>query len=93
MNIEMKNIRLVIKTPVTRSFTISLAVLIRVCGKSPERPKVVCASLPKVDGSDKWQKGYRSGLFNRVGKGTLMLGTTPGQSTGDDFATFGDKIA
>jgi hypothetical protein len=54
----------VIKTPVAISFTISLDVPIRVCRKSPELSKVESAILPKVDGSDKWQKGDRSGLLD-----------------------------
>jgi hypothetical protein len=56
-------------------------------------PKIAGATLPQVDGSDKWQKRYRSGLFNRVSKGALMLGATSGQPTGDDFTALGDKIS
>jgi hypothetical protein len=93
MNTEMRNIRLVIKTPVTISFTISLDVPLRVCGKSPELLKIETAILPKIDGSDKWQKGNRSGLLDRVGEGALMLGTTSRQSSGNDFAAFSDKIS
>jgi hypothetical protein len=66
---------------------------IRVCGKSPELPEAESAILPKVDRSDKWQKGNRSGLLDRMGEGALMLGTTSRQSAGNDFATFGDKIS
>jgi len=93
MNTEMRNIRLVIRTPVTRSFTISPDVSIKVCGKSPKRPKVESALLPKVDGSDKWQKGNRSGLLDGAREGALMLGTTSRQSSGNDFAAFSDKIS
>jgi hypothetical protein len=93
MNTEMRNIRLVIKTPVIRSFTISLDVLIGVCGKSPGLPKAKSAILPKVDGSDKGQKGNRSGLLDGAREGALMLGATTRQSSGNDFAAFGDKIS
>jgi hypothetical protein len=65
----------------------------RVYGNSPELPGVESAILPKVDRSNKWQKGNRSGLLDRVGEGALMLGTTSRQSTRNDFATFGDKIS
>jgi hypothetical protein len=66
---------------------------IRVCGKSPELPEAESAILPKVDRSDKWQKGNRSGLLDCVGEGALMLGATSRQSPGYDFAAFGDKIS
>jgi hypothetical protein len=66
---------------------------IRVRGNSPELPGAESAILPKIDRSDKWQKGNRSGLLDRVGKGALMLGTTSRQSTRNDFATFGYKIS
>jgi hypothetical protein len=56
-------------------------------------PEIAGATLPKVDGSDKWQKCNRSGLFNRVSKGALMLGATSGQPPGNDFAALGDKIS
>ena len=89
----MRNIRLVITTPVAISFTIFLDLPISVCRKSPELSKVESAILPKVDGSDKWQKGDRSGLLDCVGEGALMLGATSRQSSGNDFAAFGDKIS
>jgi hypothetical protein len=66
---------------------------IRVRGNSPELPGAESASLPKIDRSDKWQKGNRSGLLDRVGEGALMLGTTSRQSTRNDLATFGDKVS
>jgi len=66
---------------------------IRVSGNSPELPGAESAVLPKIHRSDKWQKGNRSGLLDRVGEGALMLGTTSRQSTRNDFATFGDKIS
>ena len=93
MYTDTRNIRLVIKTPVAVSFTISLDVPIGVCGKSLELPELESDMLPQVNGSDIWQKGYRSGSLNRMGEGALMLGTTSRQSPGNDLATFGDKIS
>jgi len=66
---------------------------IRVCGNSPELRGAESVILPKIDRSDKWQKGNRSGLLDRVGEGALMFGTTSRQSARNDFATFGDKIS
>jgi len=101
MNTEMRNIRLVIETPVTISFTICVAVPIKVCGKSPALPAVESSLSANFDsylsanfdGSYEWQKGNRSGLLYRMGEGALMLGATPGQSSGNDFAALGDKIS
>jgi hypothetical protein len=93
MNTDTRNIRLVIKTPVAISFTISLDVPISVCGKSLEMSGREPGILPQVNGSDIWQKGYRSGLLDRMGEGALMLGTTSRQSSGYDFATLGDKVS
>ncbi len=89
----MRNIRLVVETPVTISFTICVAVPIKVCGKSPDLPAVESSSSPNFDGSYEWQKGNRSGLLYRMGEGALMLGATSGQSSGNDFAALGDKIS
>ena len=50
-------------------------------------------NLTKIDSSDIRQKGNRSGPFDCVGERSLMLGTTTGQSSGNDFAAFGNKIS
>jgi hypothetical protein len=49
--------------------------------------------LTKIDRADKWQKGNCSGSLNFVGERSLMLGTTTGQSPGNDFAAFGNEIS
>jgi hypothetical protein len=49
--------------------------------------------LTQINGTYIGQKGNRSGLFDLVGKGSLMLCTTPGQSSGNDFAALRDKIS
>ena len=56
-------------------------------------PELESDALPEVDGTDKWQKGYRPRLLDRTREGALMLGTTSRQSSGNDFATLGDKIS
>jgi hypothetical protein len=49
--------------------------------------------LTQIDGTYIRQKGNRSGPFDLVGKGSLMFCTTPGQSSGNDFAALRDKIS
>ena len=49
--------------------------------------------LTQINGTDIRQKGNRAGPFDLVGKGSLMLCTTPGQSSGNDFAALRDKIS
>jgi hypothetical protein len=49
--------------------------------------------LTKIDRADKRQKGNCSGPLNFVGERSLMLGTTTGQSPGNDFAAFGNEIS
>jgi len=49
--------------------------------------------LTQINGTYIGQKGYRSGPFDLVGKGSLVLCTTPGQSSGNDFAALRDKIS
>ena len=49
--------------------------------------------LTQINGTYIGQKGNRSGPFDLVGKGLLVLRTTPGQSSGNDFAAFRDKIS
>jgi len=93
MNTETQKIKLVIKTPVTISFTISFDGPKGFCGKSPELPQVDPVSLPQVYGSDIWQKRNRSGLLDRAGEAALVFGTTSRQSAGSDFAAFGDEIS
>ncbi len=93
MNTEMRNIRLVIETPVTISFTICVDVPIKVCGKPPALPAVESCVSANFDGSYEWQKGNRPGLLDRMGEGALMFGATSGQSPGNDFAALGDKIS
>ena len=50
-------------------------------------------NLTEIDRSDKRQKGYGSGPLDCVGERSLMLGTTTGQSSGNDFAAFGNKVS
>jgi hypothetical protein len=49
--------------------------------------------LTQINGTYIRQKGNRSGPFDFVGKGSLVLCTTPGQSSGNDFAALRDKIS
>jgi len=49
--------------------------------------------LTQINGTYIRQKGNRSGPFDLVGEGSLMLCATPGQSSGNDFAAFRDKIS
>jgi hypothetical protein len=49
--------------------------------------------LTQINGTYIRQKGNRAGPFDLVGKGSLMLCTTPGQSSGNDFAALRDKIS
>ncbi len=49
--------------------------------------------LTQINGTYIGQKGNRSCPFDLVGKRPLMLCTTPGQPTGNDFAAFRDKIS
>jgi hypothetical protein len=49
--------------------------------------------LTQINGTYIGQKGNRSGPFDLVGKGSLVLCTTPGQSSGNDFAALRDKIS
>jgi hypothetical protein len=50
-------------------------------------------NLTKIDRSHKRQKGNGSGLLDCMGERSLMLGTTTGQSSGNDFAAFGNEIS
>ena len=49
--------------------------------------------LAQINGTYIRQKGNRSGPFDLVGEGSLMLCATPGQSSGNDFAALRDKIS
>jgi len=49
--------------------------------------------LPQINGTYIRQKGNRSGPFDLMGEGSLMLCATPGQSSGNDFAALRDKIS
>ena len=49
--------------------------------------------LTQINGTYIGQKGNCSGPFDLVGKGSLVLCTTPGQSSGNDFAALRDKIS
>jgi hypothetical protein len=49
--------------------------------------------LTQINGTNIGQKGNRSGPLDLVGKGSLVLCTTSGQSSGNDFATLRDKIS
>jgi hypothetical protein len=49
--------------------------------------------LAQINGTYIRQKGNCSGPFDLVGKGSLMLCTTAGQSSGNDFAALRDKIS
>ena len=49
--------------------------------------------LTKIDRSYIRQKGNRSGPFNCMGERSLVLGATTGQSAGNDFAAFGNKVS
>ena len=50
-------------------------------------------NLTKIDSPYKRQQSNRSGPLDCVGERSLMLGTTTGQSSGNDFTAFGNKIS
>jgi hypothetical protein len=62
-------------------------------GLSPICRTAAIHNLTQIDRSNIWQKGYRSGPLDCVGERSLMLGTTTGQSPGNDFAAFGNEIS
>jgi hypothetical protein len=67
----------VINTPLTTFFAIDLSL----------------TGLTKIDSSDIRQKGNRTSPLDGMGERPLMLGTTTGQSAGNDFAALGNKVS
>jgi hypothetical protein len=78
--------------PLTISFAIALQLLLKSLGEIRfTAPQPNCSA--KFDRPYIRQQGNRSGPFDCVGEGSLMFGTTAGQSSGNDFTAFGNKVS